>query len=121
MKMSGKMPHVLKAAKEADFGETKPLRSDLVENLVTICEKERELLQSCLEDMRKLLEERLLEHNLKCIVTGRVKAVDSLRKRLYEKTANRNPERQNLLIRRFLPPIKEFQTQKIIQLVFATS
>ena len=99
MKMSGKMPHLLKAAKEAEFWETKPLRSDLVEHFVTIYENERELLQSCLEDMRKLLEERLLEHNLKCIVTGRVKAVDSLRRRLYEKTANVDPEHQNLLIR----------------------
>ena len=99
------MPHLLEAAKEEDFWETKPLRSDLVENLVTTCEDERERLQSCLEDMRELLEEKLLEHNIKCIVTGRVKATDSLRKRLYEKIANMNPEHQKLLTRQLPIPI----------------
>ena len=99
------MPQLLEAAKEEDLWETKPLRSDLVENPVTTCEDERERLQSCLEDMRELLEEKLLGHNIKCIVTGRIKAADSLRKRLYEKIANMNPEHQKLLTRQLPIPV----------------
>lgn len=53
-------------------------------------------MESCLESMRKMVETQLVKHDIKCTVTSRVKAVDSLRKRLYEKVEKINHHHQTL-------------------------
>ena len=83
--MSYSDPSTLKNATERDFWDVEPRICEPLEDFLGNCRKERKKLQSCLESMRTLLEGQLRDNDIKCVVTARVKDLDSLRKRLYEK------------------------------------
>ena len=92
--MSDSDPSTLKNATEQDFWDEEPLVCEPLEDFLDNCKKERNTLQSCLESMRTLLEGQLRDNDIKCVVTARVKNVDSLRKRLYEKVEGMDHNRQ---------------------------
>ena len=87
-------PSTLKNATERDFWDVEPRICEPLEDFLDNCRKERKTLQSCLESMRTLLEGQLRDNDIKCVVTARVKDLDSLRKRLYEKVEDMDHKRQ---------------------------